>query len=159
KAVRTAATKLRATLPEAHALGDIEALDRRLAAVLEACEKRFAAQAEQRAAAAAAAADRKRALVEEAERLAATSGWREAGRAVRDVDDELWAKFKAAQDAFFARRAESLSARDAELRGNAEAKEALLAEAEQIDPTRDLEGARKRLRSIHDRWEKIGRVP
>jgi len=250
KAVRTAATKLRATLPEAHALGDIEALDRRLAAVLEACEKRFAAQAEQRAAAAAAAADRKRALVEEAERLAATSEWRtagdrfraiveewkgirgvdrktdgelwerfstarrefdrrrrthfaevektreaaaqskqrlvaeatkladstewaatakrfrdlmsewkQAGRAVRDVDDELWAKFKAAQDAFFARRAESLSARDAELRGNAEAKEALLAEAEQIDPTRDLEGARKRLRSIHDRWEKIGRVP
>jgi hypothetical protein len=49
--------------------------------------------------------------------------------------------------------------RDAELRGNAEAKEALLAEAERIDPAHDLDAARKRLRSIHDRWEKIGKVP
>jgi len=120
-----------------------------------------------------AAAEVKGRLVAEAERLvdstewAATarrfrdlmSEWKRAGRATREAEEQLWASFKAAQDTFFARRAESLSARDAEFRTNVEAKEALLAEAEQIDPRSDLDGARKRLRSIHDRWEKIGRVP
>jgi len=250
KQVAAGVTKLKAALPEASALGDLEALDKRLDGVLEILERRFAERAEQRAAAASAAADAKRVLVEEAERLAASEDWRAtgdrfraiveewkavrgvdrktdselwerfstarrefdrrrrahfaelektreaaaetkrrlvaeaeklvessewtptarrfrdlmaewkaAGRAAREVDDELWAKFKAAQDTFFARRSETLSARDAEMRTNAEAKAALLAEAEQLDPSSDLEGARKRLRSIHDRWEKIGKVP
>src|SRR3954469_360156 len=250
KQVSAAATKLRAALPEASALGDLDNLDTRLAAVLGKCEERFAERAEQRAAAATAAADSKRALVAEAERLAGSEDWRAtgdrfraiveewkvirgvdrktdselwekfstarrefdrrrrthfaelektrdaaaetkrrlvaeaqklaestewvptarrfrdlmtewkaAGRASREVDDELWSQFKNAQDTFFARRSESLSARDAEMRTNAEAKEALLAEAESLDPSSDLDGARKRLRSIHDRWEKIGKVP
>jgi hypothetical protein len=82
--------------------------------------------------------------------------WKAAGRASRETDDELWARFKAAQDTFFTRRSEVFSARDAEQRANLEAKEALVAEAESLDPDSDLEGARKRLRSIHDRWEKVG---
>ena len=119
------------------------------------------------------AAERKQQLVAEAKKLADSTDWAEtarrfkdlmtewkaAGRAAREVDDSLWAEFKTAQDAFFTARSESLSVRDAELRGNAEAKEALLAEAERIDPNADLEGARKRLRAIHDKWEKIGKVP
>ena len=32
--------------------------------------------------------------------------WKAAGRASRDVEDALWARFRAAQDAFFARRSE-----------------------------------------------------
>lgn len=121
----------------------------------------------------ATATERKQQLVAEAKKLADSTDWAEtarrfkelmtewkaAGRASREVDDTLWAEFKAAQDAFFAARSDSLSVRDAELRGNAEAKEALLAEAERIDPKADLDAARKRLRSIHDRWEKIGKVP
>src|SRR5436305_6671526 len=64
KTVRAAASKLRAALPEAHALGDLDALDARLAGVLDTCQRRLAEQAEHKAAAAAAAADRKRALVD-----------------------------------------------------------------------------------------------
>ncbi|MBV9099060.1 MAG: DUF349 domain-containing protein [Frankiaceae bacterium] len=119
------------------------------------------------------AAERKQQLIAEAKKLAESTDWaptarrfkdlmtewKAAGRAAREVDDALWAEFKAAQDAFFTARSESLSVRDAELRTNAEAKEALLAEAERIDPAADLDAARKRLRSIHDRWEKIGKVP
>jgi hypothetical protein len=119
------------------------------------------------------AAERKQQLVAEAKKLAESTEWADtarrfkelmtewkaAGRAARDVDDSLWAEFKAAQDAFFTARSESLSVRDAELRRNAEAKEALLAEAERIDPKADLDAARKRLRSLHERWEKIGKVP
>jgi hypothetical protein len=118
-------------------------------------------------------AEHKQRLVLEAEKLTGSTEWgptarrfkelmtewKAAGRAGREVEDELWTRFKAAQDAFFGARSESLKARDDELAGNLEAKQALLAEAETIDPTTDLEGARKRLRSIHDKWEKIGHVP
>jgi len=87
------------------------------------------------------------------------SQWKAAGHARRDVDDELWQRFKTAQDAFFTRRSEQFAKRDAEFAANLEAKQALVAEAERLDAAADPEGARKRLRSIHDRWEKIGHVP
>jgi hypothetical protein len=118
-------------------------------------------------------AEHKQRLVLEAEKLTGSTEWgptarrykelmtqwKAAGRAGREVEDELWTRFKVAQDTFFGARSEAFKARDDELAGNLEAKQALLAEAETIDPTTDLEGARKRLRSIHDKWEKIGHVP
>ena len=85
--------------------------------------------------------------------------WKSSGRAGREVDDALWNRFKTAQDTFFTRRRAALSARDAEFDANLKEKEALLAEAESLDPASDLEGARKRLRVIHDKWERIGKVP
>ena len=116
---------------------------------------------------------RKEELVAEAERLADSADWaatasryrdlmaewKAAGRAARDVDDTLWERFRAAQNRFFARRAETFSERDAELHDNARRKEELLAELERIDPAADLEAARTRLRSVQQRWESVGRVP
>ncbi|MEU9822822.1 DUF349 domain-containing protein [Pseudonocardia alni] len=84
--------------------------------------------------------------------------WKAAGRAHREADDALWARFRGAQDRFFARRGEHFSARDTEFAENAEAKRALLAEAETIDLS-DPDGARARLREIQERWEAIGKVP
>jgi hypothetical protein len=84
--------------------------------------------------------------------------WKAAGRAARDVDDALWRRFKAAQDAFFKARNAATAERDAELHANATAKEALLSEAEKLDTT-DHEAARAALRSIAEKWDAIGRVP
>ncbi|MDY6999737.1 MAG: DUF349 domain-containing protein [Actinomycetota bacterium] len=84
--------------------------------------------------------------------------WKAAGRAAKDVDDALWRRFKGAQDKFFSARNAASAERDAEFRANAQAKEALLAEAERID-TSDLDAARSALRSIGDRWDAIGKVP
>jgi hypothetical protein len=84
--------------------------------------------------------------------------WKAAGRATRDVDDALWRRFKAAQDSFFTARNAATAEKDAELRANATAKEALLAEAEKLD-TSSLDAARTALRSIADKWDAIGRVP
>lgn len=84
--------------------------------------------------------------------------WKAAGRAAKDVDDALWQRFKAAQDVFFAARNAASAERDAEFRANAQAKEALLAEAEKLD-TSDLDAARAALRVIGDKWEAIGKVP
>lgn len=83
----------------------------------------FGALDEQRA---AARAEKER-LVAEAESLSGstdwgrTSGlyrdlmtqWKAAGRARRDVEDELWSRFRAAQDVFFAARSEVFAERDA----------------------------------------------
>jgi hypothetical protein len=84
--------------------------------------------------------------------------WKAAGRAARDVDDALWARFKGAQDTFFKARNASTAERDAEFSANATAKEALLSEAEKID-TSNPKAASAALRNIGDKWDAIGKVP
>ena len=84
--------------------------------------------------------------------------WKAAGRAAKDLDDALWARFKAAQDKFFAARNAVNAERDVEFGANLAAKEALLAEAEALDVS-DAEAARKTLRTIGNKWDAIGKVP
>ncbi len=85
--------------------------------------------------------------------------WKMAGRAARDVEDDLWNRFKGAQDTFFAARSAVFAERDAEFKVHGEAKEKLLVEAERLVPVRDVRSARQSLRSIQERWEAIGMVP
>lgn len=87
------------------------------------------------------------------------SEWKSAGSAGKGAEDELWGRFRAAQDKFFARRSESFSERDAEFAGNQKIKEALLVEAEALDPTADADAATRALRDIQARWEAVGKVP
>lgn len=85
--------------------------------------------------------------------------WRRAPRGSRKKDDAQWKRFKAAQDTFFAARNADLHETEAEQRKNLEVKEALLVEAEALDPGKDLDAAKSALRSIQDRWEEAGKVP
>ncbi|RFU37285.1 DUF349 domain-containing protein [Actinomadura logoneensis] len=85
--------------------------------------------------------------------------WKLAGRASREVEEELWARFKGAQDVFFQARSAAFAERDAELRVNAEEKERILAEAEKLLPVTDVRAARQALRGIQERWEAAGMVP
>jgi hypothetical protein len=85
--------------------------------------------------------------------------WKAAGRAARKDDDVLWARFRAAQDAFFAARNVAAAETDNEFRDNLAAKEALLVEAEALLPVSDVQAARTALRALQERWEAIGRVP
>jgi hypothetical protein len=85
--------------------------------------------------------------------------WKDAGRADRTAEDELWGRFKAAQDVFFQARSAAFSAKDATLREHAVVKAGLLAEAERLLPATDHRAARTALRGIHDRWEDAGPVP
>ena len=85
--------------------------------------------------------------------------WKTVGRASKEADDALWQRFRAAQDAFFTRRTAAFTERDSEYRANQTAKEALLAEAETIDPDADLEAAQAKLRDVQSRYAAIGRVP
>jgi hypothetical protein len=85
--------------------------------------------------------------------------WKTAGRASREAEDDLWARFKGAQDQFFQARSAVFAERDASLRENAEAKEAILADAERILPVTDARAARSSLRTVLERWEAVGPVP
>jgi len=85
--------------------------------------------------------------------------WREAPRGSRKKDDAQWKRFKAAQDRFFTARNADLEETAADQRENLAVKEALLVEADSIDPAKDLEAAKETLRSIQDRWEAAGKVP
>ncbi|MCL3862322.1 DUF349 domain-containing protein [Actinotalea sp. K2] len=115
----------------------------------------------------------KEALVAEAEQLSTSTDWgtttgayrelmtrwKAAGRASRKDDDALWARFRAAQDVFFAARDESQRETDAEFAANLEVKLALLEEAERLVPVKDLAAARTALRHLQERWEQAGKVP
>jgi hypothetical protein len=84
--------------------------------------------------------------------------WKAAGRAARDVEDALWARFRAAQDAFFARRSEVFAERDAEQVENQKQKEAIIAEAEAVDVS-DPKAAQNAIRELQSRFDEIGHVP
>ncbi|HEV2244471.1 MAG TPA: DUF349 domain-containing protein [Streptosporangiaceae bacterium] len=149
------------------------ALWKRLSAARNAFTKRrkayFASLEEERE----GARVRKEKLCAEAEALASSTdwgptasafrelmrSWKEAGRADRAAEEELWSRFKAAQDSFFQARSQVLHAKDAELRDHASAKARLLAEAEKLVPVADPRAARATLRGIQERWEQAGAVP
>jgi hypothetical protein len=85
--------------------------------------------------------------------------WKAAGPAPKDVDDSLWKRFRAAQDAFFGARDAANAAIDAEFAANAEVKEQLLIEAEALVPVEDLTTAKAAFRDLADRWDAAGKVP
>jgi hypothetical protein len=116
---------------------------------------------------------RKEELVAEAESLASSTEWnvtanrlkelmaewKAAPRASKEAEQRLWDRFRGAQDAFFSRRSEVFSARDAELKGNLDRRQELLAAAEALDVEADPRAAQARLREIQSQWHDTGRVP
>jgi hypothetical protein len=85
--------------------------------------------------------------------------WKAAGPAPKDVDDELWKRFRGAQDVFFAARDAVNAEIDREFAANAETKKALLVEAEALLPVTDLAAAKRAFRDIAERWDAAGKVP
>ena len=113
-------------------------------------------------------------LVVEAEQLASSTDWgpttgayrdlmtrwKAAGAAPRGVDEALWRRFRAAQDTFFGAKQTVNAAQDVEFQANAEAKSALLDEAEaRMLPVTDLGAARVAYRELLERWSALGKVP
>jgi hypothetical protein len=85
--------------------------------------------------------------------------WKAAGPAPRGVDDQLWKRFRGAQDKFFGARDAANAEIDREFAANAEKKEALLVEAEKLVPVTDLDAAKRAFRDIAEQWDAAGKVP
>jgi anion-transporting ArsA/GET3 family ATPase len=149
-----------------------DALWKRFAAARDAFGKRRGQHFAQLDAERGTAKVAKEKLVARAEELSGSSDWREtaaamrslmsewkaAPRAGRDVEEALWTRFRAAQDAFFSRRSETFAERDAELVENQRKKEAVIAHAEALD-LRDPKAAQATLRELQSEFDSIGHVP
>jgi hypothetical protein len=84
--------------------------------------------------------------------------WKAAPRASKEAEQKLWERFRAAQDAFFTRRSEVFSARDAEQKEAMTKRQALLVRAEALDVDADPKAAQAALRDIQGQWHDSGRV-
>jgi hypothetical protein len=162
--------RLRNSLPDAAAVGDFAALTQRLDGLDEMVAQARLERSKARARAQEAAHDAKAAVVAEAEALAESDDWRggvarfrtlleawkSQPRLDRRRDDELWHRFSAARTAYTRRRKAhfgELSDRQDQARA---AKEALVAQAEQLAGSTDWGPTAAKLRSLMDAWKRAG---
>lgn len=115
---------------------------------------------------------RKERLIERAEELAPKGidgipsyrnlldEWKQAGRASRKLDDQLWVRFKAAGDVLYEAKAVQAAQTNEEYTANLAAKDALLnAHADDLLAINDHAAARKQLTELQLKWDEVGRVP
>ena len=85
--------------------------------------------------------------------------WKAAGPAPREVEEDLWKRFRGAQDVFFGARDAASAATDAEFAANATVKEAILVKAEALVPVKDVTSAKSAFRDLAEQWDEAGKVP
>lgn len=85
--------------------------------------------------------------------------WKSAGPAPREVEEDLWQRFRAAQDVFFGARDAANAEQDQEFAVNADKKRELLTEAEALLPVKDLDATKRAFRDLAERWDAAGKVP
>jgi len=172
--IKATAAQLRETLPTAAVIGDLAALDKRLATIMdhsEAAGERAKAEKARRRDEAVA---RKETLAAEAEDLAENStDWKAAGdrlRAIleewktirgidRKTDDSLWKRYSRARDAFNRRRGAHFADLDRGRAAARRAKEALVERAEAIKESTDWNETARAFRDLMKEWKEAGRAP
>ena len=170
---RTHATELKDQLPTAAAVGDLAALDTRLAALIAAAEEKIGANAAAREQARANAIAAKEKLAAEAEQIAESgTSWKASGdrlRAIvdewkqikgidRKTDDALWKRFAAARDAFGKRRGQHFAQLDAERGAARAAKDKLIERAEELAQSSDWKETAAAMRDLMAEWKAAGRA-
>ena len=169
----TTIRRIRASLAEAHVVGDIDALAARLDRLATVAEEKAGEAKAARDAARGEALARKQALVEEAEKLAAEStGWKTAGDRLKEIldewktirgvdkktDGELWKRFAAARDGFTRRRGAHFASLDAQRKQAQTVKEELVAEAEKIKDSTEWAATANQLKDLMNQWKSAPRA-
>jgi hypothetical protein len=112
----------------------------------------------------------KKALVEQAGKLATSTDWvatarafkslmdqwKAAGRGKPSEDAKLWSNFKASQDQFFTAKNADLEKREVSMVANLAKREELIVQIEAILPFTDVKAAKNTFRELSRSWEKIG---
>ncbi|MET8908507.1 DUF349 domain-containing protein [Micromonospora sp. NPDC004551] len=169
----TTIRRIRASLAEAHVVGDIDALAARLDKLAAVAEEKAGEARAARDAARGEALARKTALVEEAEKLAAEStGWKTAGDRLKEIldewktirgvdkkaDGELWKRFAAARDGFTRRRGAHFASLDQQRKQAQGVKEELVAEAEKLKESTDWGATANQLKDLMAQWKAAPRA-
>ena len=172
--IKATAAQLRETLPTAAVIGDLAALDKRLATIMDHSEAAGEQAKAEKARRRDEAVARKETLAAEAEDLAENStDWKAAGdrlRAIleewktirgidRKTDDSLWKRYSRARDAFNRRRGAHFADLDRGRAAARRAKEALVERAEAIKESTDWNETARAFRDLMKEWKEAGRAP
>ncbi len=85
--------------------------------------------------------------------------WKEIGPVPRKHSDEIWKKFRAANDAFFEAKSEHFKDQMEAEKQNLEAKKALVTEIENAEFSDDKRANLDLIKAFQRRWTELGRVP
>ena len=85
--------------------------------------------------------------------------WKEIGTVPKKYSDQIWERFNAACDAFFAAKKEANADQHNEQAANMEKKKAIIAELAAIVPEEFEGDLRSKLRAAQEEWNQIGHVP
>jgi hypothetical protein len=168
-AKRTVA-KVRETVAEAQAVGDLDELLRRLDALGPVIEERREARRAERAAKTAEAKQAKEQIAVEAERIATSSDWRNGANRLRDLltswktlpridkpsDDELWHRFSSARTTYTRRRKQHFAELNEQRDAARVVKEKLVLEAEELATSTDWGATARAYRDLMSRWKAAG---
>jgi hypothetical protein len=172
--------KLLEQTTDARVVGDLAALDERVAQIAAAVQAKKATEAAERSAAREAGRIKREELVLEAERIAAQPEakiqWKTSGTRMRALLDEwksfqrtgpkldresetaLWQRFSAARNSFDrARRVHFAQLEDTQSEARS-AKEKLAKEAEALAPSKDWAPTATAFKRLMDRWREAGRA-
>jgi hypothetical protein len=171
--IKNKAQVLAESIPTAAAVGDLDGLAARARAMVDTADSAAAQSRAEKAAARSAQIARKEALAAEAEQIGAEStAWKAAGdrlKAIveewktirgidRKTDEQLWARFAAARDAFGRRRGAHFATLDAQ-RGEARsAKQELIKEAQKLATSTDWGPTSAAMRALMERWKAVPRT-
>ena len=85
--------------------------------------------------------------------------WKTLGPASKKDNEEIWARFKAVMDTFFANKKEFFASMKDRQNENLERKTQLCLEAEALMESTDWKNATEQLKKIQEEWKTIGPVP
>lgn len=173
-----AVNRLRVNVKELNGVGNLEALATAVEQIIPAIEDgRGAYEAKKLAEKAAKSAQRDEALaikekiVNEAQSLALSESWKTTGdrlkvlldewkvapRLDKKTDAEMWKKFSSARNKFDKRRRTHFATLDAAQSKVADAKNALVSEAESLATSKDWVATARRFKALMDAWKATGR--
>lgn len=170
---RRSARRLREEVAEAHAVGDLDGLARRLEEFEGAVDRRTEEVAAERAQVKAEVTAAKERMVAEAETVADSSSWKASGdrlkalleewkaapRLDRQSDDALWKRLRTARTTFDRRRSAHFAEVDRRLQESRERKEQLAAEAESLADSTEWAPTAARFRELMTEWKAAGAAP
>lgn len=82
--------------------------------------------------------------------------WKQAGRGVKEKDDEQWAEFKAARDAFFEGKKEYFANLAESFKKNKEEKEKLIEEAVKANEMTNFKQIAAKMDELMEAWKSVG---
>ncbi|RYP86108.1 DUF349 domain-containing protein [Nocardioides guangzhouensis] len=164
---------VRGQVVDAHAVGDLDGLVARLDALSAVIDRQREERRAERAQRVAESRSRKEGIVEEAERLAGSSDWRNGANRLRDLleewkglprldrasDDALWRRFSTARTAYTRRRKAHFAEQHEKRDAARVVKERLATEAEKLADSTDWGPTAGRYRDLMREWKAAGPAP